>query len=169
MREPGFSIRRTDAADWREVRDLRLEMLADTPIGFAERLESARSNTEAEWRLRAARGQNPLGTAIAAITTDGGWVGTMGGYIPDARTGPLLVGVYVTPDFRGWKAGVTDALLTAVEDWARTYGTTVTLHVHEANSRARRAYEKRGFTATGHSGPYYLDPTAQELEMRKPI
>lgn len=164
-----FSVRRTDAADWREVRDLRLEMLDDTPIGFAERLESARITSEEEWRVRAVRGQNPRGIALAAITAEGRWVGTMGGYIPDARTGPLLVGVYVSPDFRGREAGVTDALLSAVEEWASAYGSTLTLGVHEDNARARIAYERRGFTLTGHSVPYVLDKSRRELEMIKQL
>ena len=169
MREPGFSIRSTDAADWREVRDLRLEMLADTPIGFAERLESALENDEAEWRIRAARGQKPMTIAVAAITAEGRWVGTMGGYIPDGKTGPLLVGVYVTPDYRGRRAGVTDALLSTVEEWAFKYGSTLTLGVHEDNIRARTAYERRGFTLTRHTVPYVLDKSRRELEMIKQL
>ncbi|MBH0008367.1 GNAT family N-acetyltransferase [Salinibacterium sp. UTAS2018] len=169
MRTPEFTIRRTDADDWREVRTLRLEMLADTPMGFAERLDSARSATEADWRFRAVRGQNPRGIAIAAITTDGRWIGTMGGYVPDATTGPLLVGVYVTPDFRGRKAGVTDALLSTIEEWAATYGSTLTLGVHEDNARARAAYEGRGYVLTRHSVPYILDKSRRELEMIKQL
>ncbi|MBH0023163.1 N-acetyltransferase [Salinibacterium sp. SWN248] len=169
MREPQFSIRRTEPADWREVRDLRLEMLADTPIGFAEHLEDAQRATEAEWQRRAVRGQNSLAIAVAAITTDGRWIGTMGCYIPDAKTGPLLVGVYVTPDFRGRKAGVTDALLTTIEQWAFQYGSTLTLGVHEDNARARAAYENRGFTMTRHTVPYILDKSRRELEMIKQL
>ncbi|MGJ8722392.1 MAG: GNAT family N-acetyltransferase, partial [Salinibacterium amurskyense] len=66
MRAPEFTIRRTTVDDWREVRTLRLEMLADTPMGFAERLDSARTATEADWRSRALRGQNPMGISVAA-------------------------------------------------------------------------------------------------------
>lgn len=167
MNTLGFSVRRTTPDDWREIRELRLEMIRDTPTGYAESLETALQNGEADWRLRGARGQSEQGIAVAAITTAGTWVGTMGGYILDAETGPLLVGVYVTPEYRGREVRVMDALLTSVEDWARAHGNTLTLHVHEGNARARRAYEARGFTATGHSVPYNLDPTALELEMRK--
>ncbi|GHD80481.1 ribosomal protein S18 acetylase RimI-like enzyme [Salinibacterium amurskyense] len=169
MRAPEFTIRRTTVDDWREVRTLRLEMLANTPIGFAERLDSARTATEADWRSRAVRGQNPRGISVAAITTDGRWVGTMGGYVPDATTGPLLVGVYVTPDFRGRKTGVTDSLLTTIEEWAATYGSTLTLGVHEDNARARAAYERRGYALTRHSVPYVLDKSRRELEMIKQL
>ena len=39
----------------------------------------------------------------------------------------------------------------------------------ERNARARRAYEKRGFAATGTTLPYVLDPTASEIEMSKRV
>jgi GNAT superfamily N-acetyltransferase len=93
----------------------------------------------------------------------------MGGYIPDATSGPLLVGVYVSPDYRGEAAGVSRRLLDAVEDWARLHGETLRLEVHEANPRARRFYEKLGFTMTGRSREYELEPGGLELEMIKPL
>ncbi|TFC58558.1 GNAT family N-acetyltransferase [Cryobacterium sp. TMT2-15-1] len=164
-----FSIRSTDDSDWREIRDVRLEMIRDTPTGYAESLEEALRHEEAEWRMRGHRGASDQGIAIAAITESGRWVGTMAGFVPDPETGPLLVGVYVAPDYRGSKVGLTDALLTAVEDWARTESHQLTLHVHEDNVRARKAYENRGFAATGHSVPYNLDPSRNELEMVKKL
>src|SRR6478609_9133187 len=97
-REP--LIRTTTEADWKQVRELRLEMLRDTPIAFGETLEHAEAQGEAVWRLRAARGTTPGQTSIVAIDRDR-WVGHMGGWIPDAASGPLLVGVYVTPTYRG--------------------------------------------------------------------
>lgn len=164
-----FLIRPTTDADWREVRDLRLEMIRDTPTAFAVSLEEALSYDEAEWRMRGRRGASAHGIAVAAIAESGRWVGTMAGFVPDQNTGPLLVGVYVAPDFRGSKLGLTDALLAAVEDWARTEGDQLTLHVHEENSRARKAYERRGFVATGHTVPYNLDSSKNELELVKKL
>jgi GNAT superfamily N-acetyltransferase len=164
-----FSIRATGDSDWREIRALRLEMIRDTPTGYAETLEEALGHDEAEWRMRGRRGASDQGIAIAAITESGRWVGTMAGFVPDPGTGPLLVGVYVAPDFRGREAGLTDALLAAVESWARTESDRLTLHVHEDNARARQAYENRGFTATGQTVPYNLDPRRMELEMVKQL
>jgi GNAT superfamily N-acetyltransferase len=163
----GYRIRRTVASDWRAVRELRLEMLRDTPIAFGETLQDGLGHPESEWRMRAARGSAEHGISVAAIDPTGRWVGTMGGYLPDSGTGPLLVGVYVTPDHRGRDSGLFDTLLTAVEEWARSEGETLTLHVHEDNARARAAYLRRGFTETGHRAPYLLDPAAQEIEMVK--
>ena len=62
-----FIVRRTSAADWQSVRALRLEMLADTPLAYGETMATALSRQEPEWRVRAARGDGPGTTAVAAI------------------------------------------------------------------------------------------------------
>ncbi|MET1015474.1 GNAT family N-acetyltransferase [Leifsonia flava] len=179
-----FSIRPTVADDWEQVRALRLEMLADTPLAYAETRGHALDQPESEWRMRGARGLTDHGTSLVAIDENGRWIGAMAGYIPDPEgeradaaagtatggrpaTGPLLVGVYVAPDVRGREAGVTDALLAGIEAWARTHGDTLTLHVHEDNARAIAAYESRGFERTDVTVPYNLDPAKLELEMVK--
>jgi len=38
----GWTVRPSVESDWRAYRDLRLEMLVDTPIAFTETLERAR-------------------------------------------------------------------------------------------------------------------------------
>ena len=161
-------IRTTSEADWQAVRAWRLEMLRDDPLAYAETLEHALYVDEPVWRMRAARGTTPGQTSIVALDGER-WVGHMGGYIPDASTGPLLVGVYVAPDYRGDGAGVSRLLLDAVEDWARGFGDTLRLEVHEDNPRAIRFYEKLGFTRTGRSREYELEPGGLELEMIKPL
>lgn len=168
MRPADLVIRTTTEDDWREVRTLRLEMLRDSPLAFLETVEHALEVDEAGWRLRAARGTTPGQTSVVAIEGRR-WIGHMGGYIPDATSGPVLVGVYVSPEYRGEAAGVSRRLLDAVEDWARLHGDTLRLEVHEANPRARRFYEKLGFTMTGRSREYELEPGGLELEMIKPL
>jgi len=163
-----FVIRTTRQEDWEAVRDLRLEMLRDSPLAYGETLENALRVDETSWRMRAARGESTAQTAIVAIEGDR-WIGTMGCYLPDATTGPMLVGVYVAPDRRGDDAGVTRALLDEIEHWAAGRGDTLRLEVHEANPRARRFYEKLGFTLTGRSREYELAPGGLELEMIKPL
>lgn len=168
MRRTDLVIRTTSEDDWQAVRTLRLEMLRDYPLAYGETLEHALTVDEAGWRFRAARGTAPGQTSIVAIDGER-WVGHMGGYIPDATSGPLLVGVYVAPDYRGDAAGVSRRLLDAVEDWARLHGDTLRLEVHEDNPRAIRFYEKLGFTLTGRSREYELEPGGLELEMIKPL
>jgi len=168
-----FTVRRTVQDDWQQFRALRLEMLADTPMGFGERLETAEVREEADWRIRTARGGNEnvrfaaiTGSASAKAGT-GEWIGTMGGYIEQKLDGPVLYGVYVTPRYRGNEFGVTDALLEAVEAWAIQHSPTLWLDVHADNHRAQAAYTKRGFVFTGKTLPYELDSTELELEMIK--
>lgn len=169
MTSHDFSIRRTTPTDWRQIRDIRWEMIRDTPTAYAETLEAAMGVDEMEWRNRGGRGTSAHGIQIAAISGCGQWVGTMGGYVPDAHTGPLLVGVFVVPEWRGRQRGLTDELLETIEAWASTEGGRLTLHVHEDNTRARKYYERKGFVATGNVVPYNLDTTKGELEMIKQL
>lgn len=162
-----FVIRSTTADDWRELRALRLEMLADTPLAFGERLEDAAALDERQWRVRGARPTNPRTTVLAAIADDGTWLGTMGGVVEFGR--PVLVGVYVTPSARGAESGVADALLAGVEQWARTEGSEIILHVHSQNPRARAFYARRGYVESGVTLPYRLDTSQTELEMVKTL
>lgn len=143
-------------------------MLADTPIAFTDTLERARTRSDAEWQNYAARGNTATSLRVAAVTPEGRWVGTMGAYKPVSGD-PILVGVYVSPDFRGSRSGVTDALLDAVERWVRERASTLTLLVHEHNLRAQTAYRKRGFELTGRSEPYTLNPAERDLEMSKSL
>lgn len=161
----GLTIRPVVEEDWAHLRDLRLEMLRDTPIAYEEKLEAAERRGEGEWRMRAARGSAPTSTTLVAIDDRGRWVGTMGAYVPPGGSLPWIVAVYVTPKRRGRRHGVADALLDAVEDWAAARGDTVVLEVHQDNARARAFYERRGFHLTGRTRPYPFDTTRDELEM----
>lgn len=172
MTSADVTIRRTRELDWEEYRGLRLEMLADTPLAFGETLASAQRCGEAEWRMRSARGEASDRVLVAAIeNSTGRWVGTMGGFVasgPDV-VGPLLVGVYVTPDFRGRSHGVAAAMLHEIEEWAAGVGRMLHLHVHEDNARALAFYEREGYRKTGKTEPYVLDPRQRELEMVKEL
>lgn len=165
-------VRRTTESDWEAYRGLRLEMLTDTPLAYGETLSNAQGWDEKEWRMRAARGEASdqiLVVAIDAVT--GRWVGSMGGFIasgPDV-TGPLLVGVYVSPDFRGRSLGVASAMLSEVEAWAATIDRMLYLHVHEHNLRALAFYERSGYRLTGKVEQYALNPHQRELEMVKEL
>ncbi len=151
---------------WALFRSLRLEMLADTPKAFTESLETAQARDDDEWRMRTDR-QLDDNIRFAAITSEGAWIGTMGGYVERNVGGPVLYGVYVTPRYRGGEFGVTDALLSAVEEWAAIRSPTIWLEVHADNHRAQAAYLKRGWVLTGKTLPYPLNPAETELEMLK--
>jgi GNAT superfamily N-acetyltransferase len=153
--------------EWRELRALRLEMLADEPLAYVESLASARQVTEEEWQDRAVRYTAPGSlNLVAARPADGHWVGTMSAYVDPDRGRPWLVAVYVAPGHRGRANGVADALLDGVEEWVRAAGhPQLWLEVHEANPRGHAFYLRRGYRFTGQTRPYDLDPTTNEREM----
>ncbi|WIB25994.1 GNAT family N-acetyltransferase [Curtobacterium sp. MCSS17_015] len=161
-------IRRTGRDDWAAFRDLRLRMLADTPLAFLETLAHARQLDEDEWRRRAGSGaDDDTPCFVAEDVTTGAWAGIMGGRLDGGH--PLLVSVFVDPHHRGRESGVTDALLDAVEDWARGHGDRFLLDVHEENPRAIAFYRRRGFVPTGRRVPYPLPPHGEELELVKSL
>lgn len=157
------------ADEWRERRDLRLEMLADTPIAFGDTLERARGYGDDEWRDRARSAVRP-GSCSAVAVVGGRWVGTMGAFTAGAGRA-VLVTVYVSPGWRGRDAAVADRLLDAVEGWVRdeTPAVSLALDVHEDNARAIAFYRRRGFAPTGRSHPYPIDGTRRELELEHPV
>lgn len=129
--------------DWAAWRDLRLEALADTPIGFAEWHADALLLGEDDWRARLSR----PGVRFLAYDDDRA-VGMAGGFRDEAGV-PILFAVFVTPTARG--AGVLEALVDAVAVWAAP--DPLVLDVHVDNARARRAYERLGFVLTGETTP----------------
>lgn len=159
------SIHRVAPEDWRAFRDIRLRMLADTPLAYGETHAEAAGLGDAEWQERAARAAEQGSVGVAAVATDGSWVGLMRGFVHDVR-GPVLVSVFVAPEFRGSELGVADALLDGVIAWARVRGSSLTLDVHEANPRAIAFYRRRGFVETGETHAYELPPFGDELAMR---
>ncbi|MGB8649154.1 MAG: GNAT family N-acetyltransferase [Mycobacteriales bacterium] len=129
--------------DWRVWRDLRLEGLADTPIGFGELHADAVLRSDEDWQAAMRR----PGVRVMAYGGSGS-LGMAGGFLgPDGA--PLLFGVYVRPSARG--AGVLAALVEVVAGWAAP--DPLLLDVHEDNARARRAYAKLGFVETGERRP----------------
>ena len=161
----GFVVRRILEEDWRELRDLRLTALADTPIAFEETHADALRLGDDAWQERARRGATGTHEAMFAATApDGRWLGITGVFLePDLD--PTLFAVFVRPEARG--GGVVEALVEAAGAWAvdASGATRLRLEVREDNLRACRVYERLGFVVTGQARPYPLDPSYQELEM----
>jgi ribosomal protein S18 acetylase RimI-like enzyme len=161
-----LDIRRVTPADWASLRTLRLEALADTPIGFLETLAEAEREPDEAWQQRVARGaeggasyqvmawegERPVGNCVCFLRDGAAW----------------LAGVYVTPSHRG--DGLLGELAERCAAWGREQGCTVLrLEVHEDNRRAQAAYAKLGFRDTGERAPYPLPPGGQELIMERPL
>ncbi|WP_198671428.1 GNAT family N-acetyltransferase [Desertihabitans aurantiacus] len=150
---------------WREARDVRLEMLADTPLAFTETLQTARRRSDEEWRERQrTRLAAPASRHVAAVDADGRWWGQMRVDVVDGQA--LLMSVWVHPDVRG--TGVAELMLDDLAAHVRlTLGMPeLYLEVHEDNPRAIAFYRRYGFVDTGERTPYPLPPGGQELRMR---
>ncbi len=126
--------------DWRAWRDLRLEGLIDTPLGFGRLYADEVLFTEAQWR----EGMERPGRKIMAYDGDRP-VGMAGGFIRPEDARPTLYAVYVTPSARG--AGVLSALVDDLSAWCAPE--PLRLDVHIDNRRAYAAYLKLSFAPTG--------------------
>jgi len=136
------TYRRLVPADWAQLRDARLAALAEAPYAFASTLDREMGFTEELWRERAGSGR-----------TTGAWhgdaiVGMATGLPEDDKAGWHLVGMWVSPAWRG--SDVARRLVAEVCALARRSDAhTMTLWVTEANDRARAFYRKLGFRPTG--------------------
>lgn len=145
-------VRRIESDEWREVKALRLQALADqaAPIAFLDTVEHASSRPDVFWRDRAANAAGDAAAAqLVAMTDDGEWIGTVT-VLPhrEHQRAGLVVGVFVSDGHRG--SGVIDALLDAAADWAKVRGfSDLFLEVHVDNERAQRSYTRCGFVRAG--------------------
>ncbi|GAA1823011.1 GNAT family N-acetyltransferase [Luedemannella flava] len=165
---PDIRIRRIRADEWPQLRELRLEALKDTPTAFAERYDDAVRQPDEFWMGRAARGAASIEAATFVAVTHGAFVGMTVAILDGPVTS--LVGVYVSPPWRGRPRGVISALFDAAVGWAREADPArrVLLHVTEVNERAAAFYRRYGFVPTGVTVPYPLDPGITEIEMELP-
>ena len=161
-----MEVRRIRPEDWPASKALRLEALADTPIGFLETLAQAQPLDDATWQARAARGAEGGDSFQVVAETGGRLVGTCVSFVRDGRA--WLAAVYLSPEARG--RGLLGELVQRCADWARAQGAPeLVLEVHEDNARARTAYARLGFAETGTTRPYAPDPSRLELEMVRPL
>jgi hypothetical protein len=84
-------VRTTVGDDWADYRELRLEMLADSPDAFTDTLERARRRTERGWRRRLGRNSKRAVT-VAAIESEQ-WIGSASAHLRGGVA--MLVAVYV--------------------------------------------------------------------------
>jgi len=143
--ESTLTIRLCGLIDWRDLRSIRLEALADTPDAYGSTYEESVLWSDAQWK-------NAASTRLYYLADrDGVVVGMVSGGFNDAYPGTRwLYGMYVTPSERG--SGTAALLVRTIDDWARSHGVAeVYLHVTTSVPRARAFYEKVGFRPTGES------------------
>ena len=178
-----YTVRPVRAHEWREARALRLAALSDevAPVAFLTTYDDAATRPDEFWQEQTRSSSLDAGDAararlFVAVTATGDWVGSLvalvqrmgdtdsaGAVVEDP--GGFVAAVYLDPGHRG--RGVLAQLLAAATDWLREQGLPrARLYVHEENPRARRAYEKAGFVATGVQITAVNGP---ELEMALPL
>lgn len=166
----GYVVRTAGAEDWRRVRDLRLEMLRDSPSAYLETYDDLVALDEAGWRWRASgHGLPPeRSQRWVAAADDGEWIATASAFVDDDGDAHL-VAVYVRPEHRG--SGVASAVVAPALAWARDVARVDRLHlmVVETNERAIAFYRREGWVETGRRIPYALDDALVEIEMAYPV
>jgi ribosomal protein S18 acetylase RimI-like enzyme len=149
-------IRRTDAADWERLRDVRLRALATDQPAFLETLEHARELPDAHWRDRA----TPNEFQVTFVEEHkGAFAAMVAAFVGDDPETAHLVSMWVAPELRG--TGVAVRLVDHVLGWAREHRRTrVLLSVEEGNDRAARLYVKCGFVEIPEPAGLPYEPNA---------
>jgi GNAT superfamily N-acetyltransferase len=161
------NVRRVRPEDAARVRAIRLEMLAESPLAFLERIDEAAARPHADIRANTAHRATASDNAAFIAECGGRVVGHAGGWVPPGTSGTTLIyAVYVTPRLRG--TGILGHLVEAIARWSRDAGRPLLeLEVITGNHRAIRAYEKLGFTDTGQRSPHPTMPVLTEALMRR--
>ncbi|MFI9721222.1 GNAT family N-acetyltransferase [Streptomyces sp. NPDC052396] len=162
-------IRAVRAAEWHQVKELRLTALADplAPLAFLTTHAQAAAYPDERWQEMARRSEEGISTVtFVAEAPDGTWDGSVTVLVErPGEEGVLgteigvpqshLVGVYVRPGQRG--TGLAAELFRAAVDWSWALADPrlerVRLFVDERNERAEGLYRKLGFQRTGETLP----------------
>jgi GNAT superfamily N-acetyltransferase len=159
-----IDLRSIGPDDWKLWRELRLGALEEAPYAFGSQLADWIDAPEDRWRDRL--GVPNAYQVIASI--DGTAVGMAGGFRAEEPGVAELVSMWVASAGRG--RGVGDALMAAIEDWARADGAQVLkLAVVDGNDAAHNLYLRSGFVDTDELGDLMPDGVHRELVMRKEL
>jgi len=163
MHRDDYVVRAATKGDWRQLRDLRLESLLDTPEAFGTTYEESLERSTAQWKQMAKN----LNYFVAERNTEfaGMASGGLNDRFPDTA---WLYGMYVTPDARG--TTMAAALVRRVARWALEAGyVELYLDVGVGVKRARAFYEREGFVDTGERRSLTRDASLQLITMRRAL
>jgi ribosomal protein S18 acetylase RimI-like enzyme len=164
-----YEVRRIRADEWRPLRRLRLEALKDSPMAFVDQYDEALTRPDSIWQERAQRGASSQHSATFVAAREDEFIGMASCFVEELEdydgVSAHVVGVFVMPAYRG--AGVADALMAAVVEWAgrELRADRIRLFVTETNTRADAFYRRIGFIHTGTTMPYPPDPSYAEHEL----
>ncbi len=161
-REDADGITDVHVASWRGG---YAHVLPDSVL-YADDFDEVRRSSWRRWRF------SP-GLRVAVATTEGDRIVGFASFGPERERARGFTGrgevwaFYVDPE--AWGTGVADALMEHAETRLRTEAfDTAVLWVLKDNPRARRFYERHGWSATGIGGTIDIrDITLPEVEYRK--
>ncbi|GAA1135854.1 GNAT family N-acetyltransferase [Kribbella jejuensis] len=157
-----IDIRPIGPDDWKAWRELRLAALQEAAFAFGSQYADWADAPEERWRQRLSE----PGAYQVIASIDGTPAGMAGGFPHDNEA--ELVSMWVAPEGRG--KGVGNALMQAIENWARTIGVTaLKLSVVPGNDPAHNLYLRHGYVDTDELGDLMPDGVRRELVMRKPL
>lgn len=140
-----LTIHRLKTDEWRRLRSIRLQALAESPDAFGSVLADEEAFEDDKWVARLARPD--AATFIASTSEHDIGLATGGTY--DQVAG--LYSMWVAPSARGQQVGAK--LIDSVVDWAKGQKhSKILLDVSDHNTSAIALYHRKGFVPTGVTG-----------------
>jgi len=163
MLRDDFVVRAATKGDWRNLRDLRLESLLDTPEAYGSTYEESLQRGAAQWKQTARNFNYYVAERNAELT------GMASGGLNERFPGTAwLYGMYVTPEERG--TNTARALVARVARWALEAGyEDLYLDVGVGVARARAFYQREGFIDTGERRSLTRDASLELITMRRAL
>ena len=154
-------IRPLAAGEWRELRDVRIRALEDSPDAFSFTAVQARQQSDAYWQQWAASADDP-GRRVFVVHGPEVLEGLGSARLLDARG--QIGAVWLSPRLRGTGLGgrLFDATCAFLVDLGPE---AIVLHVTETNLNAIALYRSRGFALTGQSELLRDGSPLRSLEM----
>jgi GNAT superfamily N-acetyltransferase len=148
--------------EWRQLRDLWLRALADSPDSFAIRTEQARAELPAYW-LRLI-GEDQPARCFVAEDDRGDWQGMVLVRLEPDPKRARLSGLWVAPVARS--RGIARMLIGHSVTWARQrHAQHLLLWVSDRSRDAVRLYADLGFQPTGRRQALPSNDQVEESEM----
>jgi len=151
---PPVTVKPLRAEQWRQLRDIRLRALRDSPGAFLTTAAQAEKEPDEFWSNRAALAAcgEKWGNFLA-FTDQGEAIGMVSGVEDRGTPGVVeLVQMWVDPTWRNQSVGAQ--LVAAIIEWSAPRADRIRLGVAEDNQAAITLYTRCGFLPTGEEEPF---------------